>query len=87
MGGSLRRELGGIALLLFAVFLYQVAHDSLPAVWMFYVQEKFGWGPSDDDDAIRAMRHAIERGVVEPEATFSTCFGATSGQKARVISP
>ena len=23
----------------------------------------FGWGPSDDDDAIRAMRHAVERGV------------------------
>lgn len=23
----------------------------------------FGWGPQDDDDSIRAMRHAIERGV------------------------
>ena len=33
--------------LLFAVFLYQMAHDSLPAVWMFYTQEKFGWGPSE----------------------------------------
>jgi DHA1 family tetracycline resistance protein-like MFS transporter len=33
--------------LLFAVFLYQVAHDSLPAVWMFYTQLKFGWGPSE----------------------------------------
>jgi len=36
-----------IAGLLFAVFLYQVAHDSLPAVWMFYTQLKFGWGPSE----------------------------------------
>jgi len=36
-----------IAGLLFAVFLYQVAHDSLPAVWMFYTQHKFGWGPSE----------------------------------------
>jgi DHA1 family tetracycline resistance protein-like MFS transporter len=33
--------------LLFAVFLYQVAHDSLPAVWMFYTQLKFGWGPAE----------------------------------------
>jgi MFS transporter, DHA1 family, tetracycline resistance protein len=36
-----------VAGLLFAVFLYQVAHDSLPAVWMFYTQLKFGWGPSE----------------------------------------
>src|SRR4051794_15695514 len=35
-----------IAGLLFAVFLYQIAHDSLPAVWIFYTQLKFGWGPS-----------------------------------------
>ena len=35
-----------VAGLLFAVFLYQIAHDSLPAVWMFYTQHKFGWGPS-----------------------------------------
>jgi len=33
--------------LLFAVFLYQVAHDSLPAVWMFFTQLKFGWGPAE----------------------------------------
>ena len=33
-----------VAGLLFAVFLYQIAHDSLPAVWMFYTQHKFGWG-------------------------------------------
>lgn len=32
--------------LLVAMFLYQVAHDSLPAVWMFYTQHKFGWGPA-----------------------------------------
>jgi DHA1 family tetracycline resistance protein-like MFS transporter len=36
-----------VAGLLFAVFLYQIAHDSLPAVWMFYTQLKFGWGPSE----------------------------------------
>jgi len=36
-----------VAGLLFAVFLYQVAHDSLPAVWMFYTQHKFGWGPAE----------------------------------------
>ena len=29
------------------VFLYQIAHDSLPAVWMFYTQHKFGWGPAE----------------------------------------
>jgi MFS transporter, DHA1 family, tetracycline resistance protein len=32
-----------VAGLLFAVFLYQVAHDSLPAVWMYFTQQKFGW--------------------------------------------
>jgi MFS transporter, DHA1 family, tetracycline resistance protein len=32
-----------VAGLLVAVFLYQMAHDSLPAVWMFYTQQKFGW--------------------------------------------
>jgi DHA1 family tetracycline resistance protein-like MFS transporter len=36
-----------VAGLLVAAFLYQVAHDSLPAVWMYYVQHKFGWGPSE----------------------------------------
>jgi DHA1 family tetracycline resistance protein-like MFS transporter len=36
-----------VAGLLFAVFLYQVAHDSLPAVWMFFTQLKFGWGPAE----------------------------------------
>jgi MFS transporter, DHA1 family, tetracycline resistance protein len=36
-----------VAGLLLAVFLYQVAHDSLPAVWMFYTQLKFGWGPAE----------------------------------------
>jgi DHA1 family tetracycline resistance protein-like MFS transporter len=35
-----------VAGLLFAMFLYQIAHDSLPAVWMFYTQEKFGWNPA-----------------------------------------
>jgi MFS transporter, DHA1 family, tetracycline resistance protein len=24
-----------------------VAHDSLPAVWMFFTQLKFGWGPAE----------------------------------------
>ena len=33
--------------LLVAMFLYHVAHDSLPAVWMFYTQHKFGWGPAE----------------------------------------
>jgi DHA1 family tetracycline resistance protein-like MFS transporter len=32
--------------LLFALFLYQMAHDSLPAVWMYYTQYKFDWSPS-----------------------------------------
>jgi DHA1 family tetracycline resistance protein-like MFS transporter len=36
-----------VAGLLFAVFLYQVAHDSLPAVWMFYTQYKLGWSPTE----------------------------------------
>src|SRR6185503_18602167 len=36
-----------VAGLLFAMFLYQIAHDSLPAVWMFYTQYKFGWGPAE----------------------------------------
>jgi DHA1 family tetracycline resistance protein-like MFS transporter len=36
-----------VAGLLLAVFFYQVAHDSLPAVWMFYTQQKFGWGPAE----------------------------------------
>jgi DHA1 family tetracycline resistance protein-like MFS transporter len=35
-----------IAGLLVAVFLYQMAHDSLPAVWMFYTQHKFHWSPA-----------------------------------------
>jgi DHA1 family tetracycline resistance protein-like MFS transporter len=41
------KHLPMIAGLLFALFLYQIAHDSLPAVWMFYTQLKFGWGPSE----------------------------------------
>jgi DHA1 family tetracycline resistance protein-like MFS transporter len=36
-----------VAGLLLAVFLYQVAHDSLPAVWMYYTPFKFGWGPAE----------------------------------------
>jgi DHA1 family tetracycline resistance protein-like MFS transporter len=36
-----------VAGLLFVVFLFQVAHDSLPAVWMFFTQLKFGWGPAE----------------------------------------
>ncbi|HET9473216.1 MAG TPA: TCR/Tet family MFS transporter [Steroidobacteraceae bacterium] len=36
-----------VAGLLFAVFLYQVAHDSLPAVWMFYTQQQYGWTSSE----------------------------------------
>jgi MFS transporter, DHA1 family, tetracycline resistance protein len=35
-----------VAGLLFAMFLYQVAHDSLPAVWMYYTQYKFNWSPA-----------------------------------------
>ena len=35
-----------VAGLLFAMFLYQIAHDSLPAVWMFYTQYKFNWTPA-----------------------------------------
>jgi DHA1 family tetracycline resistance protein-like MFS transporter len=47
--GALRSlsHLPAVGGLLIAVFLYQVAHDSLPAVWMYYVQHKFGWGPSE----------------------------------------
>jgi len=40
-------HLPAVAGLLLAVFLYQVAHDSLPAVWMFYMEHKFGWGPPE----------------------------------------
>jgi DHA1 family tetracycline resistance protein-like MFS transporter len=36
-------HLPSVAGLLFAVFLYQLAHDSLPAVWMYYTPFKFGW--------------------------------------------
>ncbi len=36
-------HLPSVAGLLFAVFLYQIAHDSLPAVWMYYTPFKFGW--------------------------------------------
>jgi DHA1 family tetracycline resistance protein-like MFS transporter len=36
-----------VAGLLVAVFLYQVAHDSLPAVWMFYTQQQYGWTTSE----------------------------------------
>jgi DHA1 family tetracycline resistance protein-like MFS transporter len=28
-------------------FLYQMAHDSLPAVWMYYTQYRFGWSTSE----------------------------------------
>ncbi len=47
--GALRSlsHLPMIAGLLFAVFLYQVAHDSLPAVWIFFTELKFGWGPAE----------------------------------------
>jgi DHA1 family tetracycline resistance protein-like MFS transporter len=36
-----------IAGLLVAVFLYQMAHDSLPAVWMYYTRAKFGWSEAE----------------------------------------
>ncbi|HET9864890.1 MAG TPA: TCR/Tet family MFS transporter [Steroidobacteraceae bacterium] len=36
-----------VAGLLVAVFLYQIAHDSLPAVWMYYTQLKFDWSLSE----------------------------------------
>ena len=39
-------HLPAVAGLLFVLFLYQMAHDSLPAVWMYYTQEKFGWSIS-----------------------------------------
>lgn len=47
--GSFRSlaHLPAVAGLLVAVFLYQVAHDSLPAVWMYYTQLKFGWSISE----------------------------------------
>jgi DHA1 family tetracycline resistance protein-like MFS transporter len=43
--GALRAlgHLPMVAGLLLAVFFYQIAHDSLPAVWMYFTQEKFGW--------------------------------------------
>ena len=46
--GALRSlaHLPMIAGLLFALFFYQIAHDSLPAVWMFYTQQKFNWNPA-----------------------------------------
>jgi len=36
-----------VAGLLAVVFLYQMAHDSLPAVWMFYTRLKFGWSEAE----------------------------------------
>ena len=39
-------HLPAVAGLLFAIFLYQIAHDSLPAVWMYYTQYKFHWSPT-----------------------------------------
>ena len=36
-----------VAGLLAVVFLYQMAHDSLPAVWMYYTREKFGWSEAE----------------------------------------
>lgn len=36
-----------VAGLLVVVALYQLAHDSLPAVWMFYTREKFGWSEAE----------------------------------------
>ncbi|HET7811451.1 MAG TPA: TCR/Tet family MFS transporter [Steroidobacteraceae bacterium] len=40
-------HLPSVAGLLVVLFLYQMAHDSLPAVWMFYTQLKFGWSTSE----------------------------------------
>jgi len=47
--GALRSlaHLPMVAGLLLAVFLYQIAHDSLPAVWMFFTQHKFGWSRTE----------------------------------------
>lgn len=36
-----------VAWLLGAIFIYDLAHFSYPAVWSFYTKEKFGWGPGD----------------------------------------
>jgi MFS transporter, DHA1 family, tetracycline resistance protein len=40
-------HLPAVAGLLFAVFFYQIAHDSLPAVWTYYTVYKLGWGPAE----------------------------------------
>lgn len=30
-----------------AVFLYQIAHDSMPSVWTFFTMERFGWSETE----------------------------------------
>ena len=51
-----------VAGLLFAAFLYQIADHSLPAVWMFYTQHKFGWGPSETGWSLTFV--ALTTGVI-----------------------
>ncbi len=39
------RQYKGLVLLLVVVFLYQIAHDALPATWSFYTMRQFSWTP------------------------------------------
>ncbi len=36
-----------VVALLAAMFLYNLAHDSLPSIWSFYVMERYDWTPRD----------------------------------------
>ena len=42
--GQLRRY-AGLSFLLLVIFLFQIAHDTLPSTWAFFTMKQFAWTP------------------------------------------
>jgi len=47
LAGSIRhlRKYRGLSLLLLVIFLFQIAHDTLPTTWAFFTMKQFEWTP------------------------------------------
>jgi aryl-alcohol dehydrogenase-like predicted oxidoreductase len=48
---------------------------------------KFGWGPSDDDESIAAVRHAIDSGVTWVDTAAVYGFGHSEEVVGRAVAP
>jgi len=63
----------GVRLLLLSLFLFEVAEAVYPAIWVYFTQESFGWGPVENGASLAAvgLGFAFVQGylirVVEPK--------------------